>query len=191
MEKNKNYCVYLTTYSGKKLPPFYIGYSTVQKVENGYHGSVSSKKYKTIYEKELIDNPDFFRTEILETFFTKKEAQIAETKEQIKVKANKNPQYMNEIIHSNTYIDLRNGDISPKILRRQTTIIIRKMSKSPLKLIERLFLESLDKEYIKKMIPLAFHHKKGDDKINMINKFMLFFESDEVSFSSTEILRKK
>jgi hypothetical protein len=34
------YCVYLTCYRGNKLPPFYIGYSTIEKVKDGYKGTV-------------------------------------------------------------------------------------------------------------------------------------------------------
>ena len=30
------YCVYLTIYRGNKLPPFYIGYSSINKIKAGY-----------------------------------------------------------------------------------------------------------------------------------------------------------
>ncbi len=29
------YCVYLTTYSGDKLPPYYIGSTSIAKISNG------------------------------------------------------------------------------------------------------------------------------------------------------------
>lgn len=32
------YCTYITFYRGSKLPPFYIGHSTIKKVEKGYRG---------------------------------------------------------------------------------------------------------------------------------------------------------
>ena len=43
------YCVYLTVYSGNLLPMFYIGSSSVKKIQNGYCGSISSKKYKNVF----------------------------------------------------------------------------------------------------------------------------------------------
>ena len=56
------YCVYLTTYKGNKLPPFYIGSTQVVQVERGYHGSVRSKKYEMMWKSELINNPHLFKT---------------------------------------------------------------------------------------------------------------------------------
>ena len=61
------YCTYLTIYKGNKLPPFYIGSTSVDKINTGYHGTVSSKKYKDIYKQELITNPQIFKTKILTT----------------------------------------------------------------------------------------------------------------------------
>ena len=49
------YCVYLTTYFGAKLPMFYIGSSTVSRVNSGYRGSVSSKSYKEIWNNEIMN----------------------------------------------------------------------------------------------------------------------------------------
>jgi hypothetical protein len=68
------YCTYLTVYSGNKLPPFYIGSSTVEKVNRGYRGSVKSKKYSITWKKELLDNPHLFKTKIITTHPTRKEA---------------------------------------------------------------------------------------------------------------------
>lgn len=59
------YCTYLTIYHGNKLPPFYIGSSRVDRIKNGYRGSVSSKKYKEIWKNELSNNPHLFKTYIL------------------------------------------------------------------------------------------------------------------------------
>ena len=63
------YCTYLTVYTGNKLPLFYIGSSTVDKVNKGYHGSVKSKKYKQTWEEELTNNPSRFKTIILSVLF--------------------------------------------------------------------------------------------------------------------------
>jgi len=68
------YCVYLTTYFGKALPPFYIGSTSITRVINGYHGSVRSATYRPIWERELIDNPELFSTKILSKHVTREEA---------------------------------------------------------------------------------------------------------------------
>lgn len=68
------YCTYVTTYLGDKLPLFYIGSSSIEKVNNGYHGTIVSKKWRKIYQMELSSNPHLFYTEIICTFLTRKEA---------------------------------------------------------------------------------------------------------------------
>jgi hypothetical protein len=64
------FCVYLTIYSGDKLPPFYIGSSSISKVNTGYCGSVCSKRYKQIWVSELQQNPQLFDQRII-THWTK------------------------------------------------------------------------------------------------------------------------
>ena len=60
------YCTYLTVYSGNKLPPFYIGSSSIDIINNGYRGSVSSKEYKQIWKTELKNNSHLFKIMIIE-----------------------------------------------------------------------------------------------------------------------------
>jgi len=57
---NNIYCVYITIYRGNKLPPFYIGYSTPEKIKNGYRGSVSSRQYKNIWKKNWKRTISYF-----------------------------------------------------------------------------------------------------------------------------------
>jgi len=64
------YCVYFTFYLGKKLPPFYIGSSSITKINKGYHGSVCSAEYRTIWKTELKDSPHLFKTFIIPNTFT-------------------------------------------------------------------------------------------------------------------------
>lgn len=71
---DRQFCVYKTTYSGDLLPPFYIGSSSIQKIKNGYRGTVLSKKYKDVWNKELKTNPKLFNVEILSTWPTRQEA---------------------------------------------------------------------------------------------------------------------
>ena len=91
----KKYCVYLTTYRGNKLPPFYIGYSSVSKVENGYNGSVSSKSFKETWSKERKENRQLFSTRIIQTFETSNEARICEERIQRALNVHRNPLYIN------------------------------------------------------------------------------------------------
>lgn len=99
------YCTYLTVYSGNKLPPFYIGYSSVDKVKNGYHGSVQSKKYGSDWKKELNNNPHLFKTIIVSQHDTREEASSKEEMLQRKLNVVKNPLYMNRNISGNTFIN--------------------------------------------------------------------------------------
>ena len=55
------YCTYLTVYTGNKLPPFYIGSTSVDNISKGYRGSVLSKNYKSIWKQELHSHPDLFK----------------------------------------------------------------------------------------------------------------------------------
>jgi len=56
------FTVYITTYLGEKLPPFYIGSTTFEKIANGYHGTVASRKYQSIWRQEIKENPHLFIT---------------------------------------------------------------------------------------------------------------------------------
>ena len=90
-----DYCVYLTIYSGNKLPPFYIGSSTIQKVNDGYHGSVKSKKYEKLWRSELKHNPQLFKTRLIRTFATKRDALAHERKIHLLLNVTHNPLYVN------------------------------------------------------------------------------------------------
>lgn len=92
------YCTYITFYSGNKLPPFYIGYSSIEKVKNGYNGSVSSKIYKKIWEKERKENPHLFKTKIIKTFKMRIDAGKHEEFVQKFFNVHKNPMFINRSI---------------------------------------------------------------------------------------------
>lgn len=93
------YCVYLTVYQGSKLPPFYIGYTTVANIRRGYNGSVSSNRYSKSFHTERKVNSQLFSTHILETFETEADAKQAETELQLYYKADKDDRFMNDVIH--------------------------------------------------------------------------------------------
>lgn len=90
------YCVYLTTYRGSKLPPFYIGSSSVEKVKNGYHGSVASKQFKDTWKDELKSDPSLFTTKIITAHLDRKDATLKERQLQKKLNVVKNSLYINQ-----------------------------------------------------------------------------------------------
>ena len=68
------FCTYLTTYRGNKLPMFYVGSTSISKINKGYRGSVSSREYKQIWNKEIKENPELFKTIIISRHETRKQA---------------------------------------------------------------------------------------------------------------------
>jgi hypothetical protein len=90
------YCVYLTTYSGNKLPPYYIGSTSLENIKNGYKGSVSSLEFKKLWDDEIRDNLEFFTVKILSEHSTRKEAMIAELNYQIQYDVVKSSEYINK-----------------------------------------------------------------------------------------------
>lgn len=100
---NTIYCVYITIYRGNKLPPFYIGYSTAEKIKNGYRGSVSSRQYENIWKKELKENNHLFITRILSYHNSAEKAKIRETEIQKKLRVHKNPLYSNTQIQNEKF----------------------------------------------------------------------------------------
>lgn len=108
---NNIYCTYLTTYSGDKLPPLYIGSTSVQKIEEeGYHGSVSSKKYKQIWLSELSENPHLFETQILTTHQTREEALEEEIRYQIEHNVVRSPEYINMAVAKKKFMSFNRND---------------------------------------------------------------------------------
>lgn len=70
----KKYVVYITHYSGDKMPQNYIGSTNIHKINSGYRGSIVSKKYGQIWKDELKRNPDSFSIEIISYHDTRAEA---------------------------------------------------------------------------------------------------------------------
>lgn len=60
------FCTYMTFYLGKVLPPFYIGSTTVLRIKKGYHGSPSSVQYSELWKSEVKNNPQLFKTFIID-----------------------------------------------------------------------------------------------------------------------------
>ena len=94
------YCTYLTVYTGNKLPPFYIGSTSVDNINKGYRGSVVSEKYKSIWKQELHSHPELFKTSILTRHETRQEAMEREIVFQEAFSVASNPMYIN-MAHAN------------------------------------------------------------------------------------------
>lgn len=90
------YVVYLTMYSGTLLPKWYIGSTNIDKLNNGYTGSVASKKWKVIYNNEIKDNNHLFKTRILSKHHTREEALTEELRLHEMHKVKSNTRYFNE-----------------------------------------------------------------------------------------------
>jgi hypothetical protein len=119
------FCVYLTTYSGNKLPMFYIGSTSTNKIFIGYRGSVMSKEYKSIWKSELLNNPHLFKTQIILKCKTRKEAFLKERSFQLSLNMSTSPMYINKAIagsnfmftrqHSNYTIQLISSKLKDKV----------------------------------------------------------------------------
>jgi len=91
------YVTYLTIYSGDKLPKFYIGSTSEQKIlSNKYFGSVKSKKWKNIFKYELENNKHLFSVNILSYHETRTEALTEELRIQVLNNVVKSSDYFNE-----------------------------------------------------------------------------------------------
>lgn len=93
---DNKYCTYLTVYFGDVLPRRYIGSSTIAKIKKGYNGSVSSKRWKSIYKEEQNNNKHLFRTKIISVHDSSYEARKHELVLQKRYNVVKNPLYINE-----------------------------------------------------------------------------------------------
>lgn len=92
----KNYCTYITIYKGNKLPPFYIGSTSIDKITNkNYVGSVKSQKYGELWKYETKENRELFDVKIISLHNTRREAYDNELKIQKQLKVKTNPLYVN------------------------------------------------------------------------------------------------
>ncbi len=93
--KGNSYCVYVTTYTGKieGFPYYYIGSTSIKKIEAGYCGSVKSKAWGWSYK--MLKDDGMIRTQILTTTKTRKRALKLEYLLQLQFKAMTNPLFFN------------------------------------------------------------------------------------------------
>lgn len=89
------FITYLTIYDGDKMPPFYLGSTSMKRYEAGYHGTVKSNKYKSVWKSELQEHPELFDTIVLTTHQTRQEALSQELQYHIQKDVIKNPEFIN------------------------------------------------------------------------------------------------
>lgn len=89
------YCTYITIYSGNRLPPFYLGATTIERIQKGYRGSVRSKRYQQIWDDEVRYNAKAFKTKIIKIYNSQQEARDAERRLITGLNAVLNPLYIN------------------------------------------------------------------------------------------------
>ena len=100
----QKYCVYITHYTGNKLPSKnnseitpsnYIGSTSLKQINNGYKGSICSINYKSIWRSELKNNPHLFFVEIISYHDTRPEATYKELQLQRIFNVLTNPLFVN------------------------------------------------------------------------------------------------
>lgn len=165
------YCTYITLYSGNKLPPFYIGSTSVKKIKNGYRGSVSSIEYKKIWKEELLHNPSLFKTKIISTHDDRKSATEKELKLQLSVNAATSDMYINKAYAKKSFMYGLKQSVEHKEKRSQSffkpghkTNVGRKM---PEEQRQRTRLNRTDKRHSEESIEkmrLANLGKKDSDE---------------------------
>lgn len=89
---------YLTHYTGDKLPPWYIGSSFEDRVITGYNGTITSRKWKLLYQEEQKYNKHLFKTRILSYHLTKEDAIAEEARLQRMHNVVKSVKYFNESV---------------------------------------------------------------------------------------------
>lgn len=128
------YCVYITFYSGNKLPPFYIGSSSVEKINNGYSGSVGSKNYSELWKSEILNNRNAFKTKIISYCNDRSNAYLREKDIHLKLSVHKNSLYVNKSValrfKTGSY-DVVYGKQQADILRAERSKSNRNREKTP------------------------------------------------------------
>lgn len=90
------YVTYLIAYRGSLLPPFYIGSTSLDRINRGYKGSVNSVEYRAIWKSEWSENPHLFTMHVIGRYSTREEAYAVENRLIIAVNAVNSSLYINK-----------------------------------------------------------------------------------------------
>jgi hypothetical protein len=120
---------------GNKLPMFYIGSTSLFKIEKGYKGSVSSKQYKSLWKTELKNNPELFKTKVISIHTDRKSATEKENMLHRKLSVVKNVLYVNKAmaIPSGCFGDNQKGKYNPMFGLKRPDSKFRMLNYNPMK----------------------------------------------------------
>jgi len=124
------YCTYLTVYKGNKMPPFYIGSTSVKRVYGGYKGTVLSAAYKEVWNEELKHRDELFETKIVSVHDSRKDALDKENKLHIQLGVKDNNLYINKAVASGCFGNMDEASIEKmrKTKKAQGKIVGAKVS---------------------------------------------------------------
>ena len=124
------YCTYLTVYKGNKMPPFYIGSTSVERVHGGYKGTVLSAAYKEVWNEELKHRDELFETKIVSVHDSRKDALDKENKLHIQLGVKDNNLYINKAVASGCFGNMDEASIEKmrKTKKAQGKIVGAKVS---------------------------------------------------------------
>lgn len=175
------FVTYLTTYSGKLLPPKYIGSTSESNAKSGtYFGSVSSKKWKKIFDDEIQNNKKLFSLQILSYHKTRQEAFLEELKLQKLYDVVNSKEYFNEafaskyFFHGHHHSKETKEKIKEKMKEILRNLSIEKKRKISLRISERLKAAWRKPEIKAKMSFANYLKNKGRKHTEKSKKNMSF-----------------
>lgn len=138
------FVVYIVIYHGDKLPRYYVGSTTKEKIKNGYLGSIKSKKWKDIFKLEVKNYRNLFDVNIISTHSTRQEALLAEYKFQKENDVVKSPNFFNEsFANINGYFGRDvNGESNPMYGRKNEVIAINVKTKEKVRVSKEEFINN-------------------------------------------------
>ena len=181
------YCIYLTTYSGKLMPSWYIGSTSKKNIEEGYHGTVLSKRYKTIWRQEFREHPELFKTDIIKTFETRKEALQNEYEYQVACDVVKSEDYINQAIAApNGFFGMKcDGEKSHRFGKKHLATSKLKMQKSHIGL-----RQSIATKEKKRQKSLLFRHSEESKlkiSISKLNRIYITNKKEDKLINKKDI----
>jgi len=198
-----DYCTYLTTYKGDKMPPFYIGRTSVKRIQTGYRGSVTSKLYKQIWLEELYRNPHLFETRILTLHSTKKESAEKEEYFHKKLQVHKNPLYINQATGYGTFhTDIkgnknpwfgksRSGELNPMFGKTHSELTRQKMRASGQGKHDGPKSQAHKDAIRNSLIGRSLEDLHGNDQANEIRAKMQRPKSEDHKKKQSDIMKNK
>lgn len=166
------YVVYHTIYKGDLFPPNYIGSTSLIRVQNGYRGSVRSKKFRKLWEKELLENPSLFETVIISYHDTRCDALYKELQCQKIFNVVNNPLFINlSYASSNGFFGRKNsGSDSPSFGKKRTCEHWTKRNYNSMA-FEQFRKENSDRmKETNKMYKFALGHKVSEEMKNFYSE---------------------